>query len=467
MSEQNASNGASRLDPLGLLWRLAAAPQSLMLLLALLILALVLAHIIPQIPARATTDPLAWLATQSTYPEPVNRAIHALRLYDIYHAIWFHLLLALTGLILFVCLFESAELAWRASERVDWRQDDVSLFGPPALQARVRFPAPHQEMQDRLHHWSSQDRYRSTPVDTSAGMTWVLARRARLLWLRPLALAALLIVLAGLVVSGTWGWQNEDWMPAPGEKRPVGHGQPLTIQLESFQPPPLVQGLQHYQSHITWTRDDGSSQPGTTGFGHPAKLDGIAVRQIAYAPIAQLNAIDAEGRPLPLQANGSELSTLDTIEIALRSPDDRPVVYVPTLDLFLSLRFEPECEAQGPTLYVDQVQASGSGATTVGSIQRRGTLDSDDFQLEVNLTYRPVLRVDSRPGMVMVVGGLAVTLLSLTIGWLIEPRLFWLVLEPGKEGTTSIRFLIPPALRGNRWLIGLISHLRAELSHDP
>jgi hypothetical protein len=438
-----------------------------MLLLALIILALVLAHIIPQIPAQATTDPQAWLATQTTYPEPVNRAIHALRLYDIYHAIWFHFLLALTGLVLFVWLFDSAELAWRASQRPDWQQDDVVLFGPPALQGRVRLPATHHEIQDRLQHWISQNRYRSTPVDTSAGMSWVLDRRARFLWLRPLALAALLIALAGLVVLGTWGWQNEDWMPAPGEKRSVGHGKPLTIQLGSFQPPPFDPGLQHYQSHITWTRDDGSSQPGTAGFGRPTKLDGIAVRQIAYAPIAQLNVIDAQGRPLPLQANGSELSTLDTVEIVLRSPDDRPLVYVPTLDLFLSLRFEPQCEPRGPTLYVDQVEGSGSGATTVGSIQGRGTLDSDDFQLEMNLTYRPILRVDSRPGMVIVVGGLAVTLLSLTIGWLAEPQLFWLVLEPGKEGTTSIRFLIPPALRGNRWLTGLISHLHAELSHDP
>ena len=272
--------------------------------------------------------------------------------------------------------------------------------------------------------------------------------------------------LLGLVVAGTWGWQNEDWMPAPGEKRPVGHGQPFAIQLESFQPSPQEQSLQSYESRIIWIGEDGSSRTGTVGFGRPARLDGFAVRQVAYAPFVQLNAIDAEGLPLALQASGAEFSTLGAIEIALLAPEERPLVYLPTLDLFLALRFEPWCEAQVPALYVDQLQSGDSGTTAIGSVQERGTLDGDNFRLEVNLTYRPVLRVDSRPGMTLVVGGLVVAIGALAISWLIEPQLAWLVLEPGKEESSSIRLLVPPALRGNRWLSRLIGQLRTELPHD-
>ena len=466
MSEQNASNGASRFDPLGVLWRLAAAPQSLMLLLALVVVALVLAYTIPQIPSQATSNPEAWLATQSTNAGPLNRIVRALHLYDIYHAIWFHLLLAVTGLVIFVWLFDAAELAWRASGRAEWRAGDVALFGLPVGRARLLLPSPRRETQDRLQDWSRTSPYRCSMVTTSSDKSWVLGRRTYLLWLQPLALGALLLALVGLVIAGTWGWQNEDWMPAPGERRSVGHGQSVAIQLESFQPPPQEQSLQQYESHLTWTLQDGSSQAGTAGFGRPARLGGIAARQIDYAPIVQLTALDRDGNPLALQASGAELSTLGAVEIALLAPEEQPLVYLPTLDIFLGLRFEPWCQAQGPVLYVDQLQSGESGAAAIGSVQERGTLDTDDFRLEVNLTYRPVLRVDSRPGMALVVGGLLVAIVALTVGWLAEPQLVWLILEPGKEEVTSIRLLVPPVLRTNRGLSALISRLHRELSHD-
>jgi hypothetical protein len=112
------------------------------------------------------------------------------------------------------------------------------------------------------------------------------------------------------------------------------------------------------------------------------------------------------------------------------------------------------------------LQSGESGAAAIGSVQERGTLDTDDFRLEVNLTYRPVLRVDSRPGMGLVVGGLLVAIVALAVGWLAEPQLIWLILEPGKEEVTSIRLLVPPVLRTNRGLSALISRLHRELSYD-
>jgi hypothetical protein len=60
MAEQTP--GASRFEPLSALWRIFAAPLTLLILMGLLALILALGTLIPQIPARATVDPQAWLS---------------------------------------------------------------------------------------------------------------------------------------------------------------------------------------------------------------------------------------------------------------------------------------------------------------------------------------------------------------------------------------------------------------------
>ena len=63
MAEQ--TNDVSRFEPLSALWRILAAPLTLLILMGLLALALAASTLIPQIPVTFAEDPQAWLATQT------------------------------------------------------------------------------------------------------------------------------------------------------------------------------------------------------------------------------------------------------------------------------------------------------------------------------------------------------------------------------------------------------------------
>ncbi|MFN2225278.1 MAG: hypothetical protein ACK2UY_03205, partial [Anaerolineae bacterium] len=229
MAEETRIERESRPEPLSVLWRILAAPQTLLVLCGLLALVLALASVVPQIPPQALNDPQAWLATQ---PDPLGRRgsiIASLGLYHLYHSLALRLLLALTALVIFVRLVDAAELAWRASGHgaADW-----PTYAP---RVQVSSSLPIDELPERIGGFLGRHGYHYTRLSDQQPITWLASHRPALLWIRPLGYLALLLAGAGLAISGYWGWQDAAWRPLPGETHLVGHGTPYALRLDSFE----------------------------------------------------------------------------------------------------------------------------------------------------------------------------------------------------------------------------------------
>jgi hypothetical protein len=300
-------------------------------------------------------------------------------------------------------------------------------------------------------------------LPNGAPRSLMAGRRGPFLWAWPVALGAVLAALLGLAIAGNWGWQNEDWMPADGDELPVGHEQPLSIRLDSFGPPQDGGNLGEYRSQITWLPDGGTPERDVAIWGQPAEFQGIAVRQVGYVPIVQLSVLDATGHSLALQVGGEEPSTRGAAEVAFASVEDTPLVFLSDRDLFLALDFEPHCSDGEPALRVDLLGGGGQDKQTLGALQESGRVMGGGLQVDVSLAYRPILRVDYRPAMGVVVAGMALAVVALTAGWLASPRWVRLLVEPGQD-VTRIQILMPPTLRGNRWLPGLVAQLQEVLA---
>jgi cytochrome c biogenesis protein ResB len=242
MAEETPAQGASRLEPLSILWRILAAPQILLVCLGLLALALVLGALIPQIPLQARNDPLAWLAVQSGPFAPSIDPIRALHLYDLYHTLGFRLLLALTGLVLFVRATDATELAWRAARPAPWPSETFSFWGANAEQACAASPLAPETALPHIHEFLARHGFRPAKAGDLPLPNLVASRRPWALWAEPLVYVALLLALIGLVIGSTWGWQTADWQLAPGEARAVGHETGYNLRLPQ---PDHLAGGQH------------------------------------------------------------------------------------------------------------------------------------------------------------------------------------------------------------------------------
>jgi len=476
MAEEPETPGAPHLEPLSILWRVVAAPQTLMVLLGLIALALVAGSLIPQVPPQAVADPQAWLANQSGFFSRQSGLVRALGLFELYRSWWFRLLLTLTGLTLFVWTVEAAGLAclaWRlgrgheAAERwaAEGRSSAPSVPGPwfgYAPLAQIPSPLPVEETLSRLRDRLARSRYRWAGLSVP-GM--VAVRRGGALWAQPAAWAALLVALLGLWIVGTWGWQGGDWQPAPGEVRAVGPRFREKVRLEGFDLHLAGDGrLQDYRSEIAWLEGELVARRAVVRTGQPALFRGIAVRQVGYVPAVTIHGQDAAGHPLLIQAGGAETGTSGTAEIEFPSPEAEPLLYLPVQDLFLALTFEP-LDAEGrPALHLDLLQEGETERQPLAVLHGSGSVTAGDLRLELEVTYRPILRLDYRPAMGLVVGGLVLAVVALAIGQVASPRLVGLLVSAGEGNGSVIQLLVPAALKEGCWPEGLAARLGEALT---
>jgi len=470
MSDESPISKAAQIEPLSLLWRILAAPQTLMLLLGLLAVVLALSTLVPQIPTQALGNPDAWLATQSGLFAGGNGLLRALGLFDLYDAFWFRLLLALIVVTLAVWTGESADLAWHATGNSGFKPGDLALWGRSAPRVRFVSPLPPEETQADLGEALSRHGYRWQSLRGTIALNLVAGRRAFALWARPAACAATLLALAGAMVAAASGWQSEEWKPVAGESLAVGHGSSAAVRLDRLGLPLDVDGRTgQVRSTVSWLEAgrEGSTAVGedTVEPGQPARRRGVALRLLGYVPAVSLRGVDAAGRSLAFQAQDGvgQLGASGETQVIFSSPEDRPLLYVSDQDLFLALAYD-SAAAAGPVVHLDLVRGSGEGRRRIGSIRQSGSIAVDGLRIDAELSYRPVLRLDHRPGLGLGLAAAALALLSLIAGQIAAPQLAWIAVGPGEEGSSLVQILPLPHAGAEGWAGQLAEQLRGELN---
>jgi hypothetical protein len=185
---------------------------------------------------------------------------------------------------------------------------------------------------------------------------------------------------------------------------------------------------------------------------------------VGCLPTVRLCGLDETGKPLVLQTSDQEFGGPEGVEIVFPSAEAQPVVLIPSHDLVLALSFESLCAGGGPAVHVDLLRGGAIVPEPVGSLYESGSLDFDELQVDLEIVYRPLLRLDHRPGMGLVVGGLLLALIVLVATWLAPPALVWIAHGPGEEGAARVRALAPSGARASRWWLDLAGRLQEALA---
>ena len=455
---------ASHFEPLSRLWRILALPEVLMGLLGLLGASLLLATLIPQIPPQAIDDPQAWLAVQGGASGLSERLIRILGLFDIYHAGWFRLLLALSGLVLTIRLIESAEVAWRAAAPHRWSAAHFTLWGPRAPHHTFSIPLPGEETSVRLRQALSAQGFRWAAVGDAPTPSAVVGRRTIALWAWPLAYGALLIGLLGLAVGGGWGWSGEDWSAAPGTIRAIGHESNLAVRLDALET--TADGRPcDASATLTWLADEQTVATSQVRLGRPATHGGATVRLVGARPVVRVRGLDERGLPLTLQSGGPESHPAGEVELVFAPSQDPRFVLVPGKDLYLALRATPPASDGQITLSLTRLNDGDGTTDMLAYLHRSGTVVVDDVTLQIEMDFWPVLRFDHHSTTWVVLGLLLLAVTALAVAWASTPGLVWLALESTGEGQTTVHLLARPLIRGDRWWAALGERLREALTH--
>jgi hypothetical protein len=467
MAEENPAPNVSRREPLSIVWHIFAAPQTLLLLMGLMAVALALGSLIPQVVPQAVGESSAWPLVQPGSRASEEGLFAILGLADFYHSFWFRLLLIFSGLALFVRAVDSAELAWRVT-----RQRDLCSYRRPAWEAqasRLRLSASLdlETARDRIAQFLSRHGQTWTTVNTEPVATLTAWRRPGAFWARPLGYAGLLVAALGLIIIDGWGWQDGLWRPKPGESRSVGHNSPYVLRLESFDLESDGAGrLLGYSSRVAWLEDGLTVHNARAGVGHPATFGGVTVRTVGLVPVVTMRAWDSQGNLLPLETEGQDLRIRTEVEVPFLWPDEQPLVFMPGQDRFLLLAFEPRCGQAQPLLHVDLVREAGSEQVRLGSLTGSGELLGEDLQLDAALSYVPLVRLEHRPGMALLVAGLALALGALVGDWIAFPHLIWLVVELRSEDEVNIQLISLPGVRARHRLAQMTGRLQGVLADD-
>ena len=464
MAEQTET--VSRFEPLSALWRIIAAPRTLLILLGLLALALAAGTLIPQIPDAFAGDPQAWLAMQPGIWGQASGVLHVLGIHDLHSSLWFRALLVLLGLCLFVRIVDSTELAWRVTRRERWTPDRLAAWGAHPPQSELLLPFPLDETVEWVSAFMSECGFWSGAVSNLAVPSLVAVRRGFVFWTRPLAYASLLAALFAMAVAGFWGWDGESWRPQEGDEHAVGHGTPYSVRLDAF---PIVQSdgepVPEYSSRITWLEGDSAFEQDLVGAGRTSNHAGISLRQEGYVPAVRLRGWDDDGRPLMLETEGDVLGMTGEADIRFNSPEDQPLVLIPSQDLFLMLSFEPGCDGEGPALQISRISEGGSDQDVLGTLHESGPVSVDGLQFEVDLAFAPILRLVRYPAVGFVLVCLVVFLAVLITNWIAPPRLLWIAMARENEQSCLVRLLAIPGAGAQPWLSDLTG-LFQEALHD-
>jgi len=400
--EQTTASGPRR-DILDALWRIGSAGTTRLVLLVLLALSVALGTLLPQLPVTAAADPAManrWLSTIATRYGTWGTLLRAINLFDIAHAFWFRLLLALLAFHLLLCAVEVIQTAWAAlgSHR------HPPPFPPDVSHVRwLSLPPPLHEAVAIVQSQLAARRLRVlVEAEETAVSAQLYADRARFGVLGSLlSNVGALFLLMALFINSVLGWQTADLLLAPGQETALGHGTGLNLRL-------VTAASAADRGRLLFLGASGEAVERPLAFAHPALYGGISVHQTGDGPALMVRGEDEAGRPLALQPLAAEGTAAETVSLIFDQPQAERHLTVPARNLALRLvayTTSPGSQADHPTFLL-QVYRGGSSEPILDTLISEGsTLEVNGARLEFMPERYAVLQVIHAPGLPLLLAG--------------------------------------------------------------
>jgi hypothetical protein len=413
-----------RPDPIGRFgaagWRWLASPVVLQAILALLLVATLLAGVLPQTTPQAGADEARWrLEARARWGRAFDVA-EALGVHDVYDSLPYRLLLAALGITAAVRLVGLWAPRW-------------SLPPRHGLSTR-RINEPAQAEGDAsLARALDAEGLRLVPLGAQDGLRYsaIADRPARRALAGLVYLGVVLLLTAGLM-ERRLGWEGPVVEVALGEEGALDPAAGLAARLDQIEvrgtPGPNRRLLADFS---LW--EDGSERDGVrVGPGRPAATGPYLVYLLGQGPAARVEAEGAGGERLPLTWIGGAVTAGDTVRVRFPAAEQEQVVALSGTDRLLEMVHYPSLAAEGidgPVIHALLREGADGEVLAEGLVTEAGVLDGGDLRVRLTIEYYVRVRAEREPHLPVAALG-ALALLAGVLGQALwPPRRGWLVTE--------------------------------------
>lgn len=269
-------------------WRWFGRVDLAALLIALVLLALALASCFPQLTPAVSDDPdrlAGWQASIHTRYGALADWLLAAGLLRFPSSSWFLLLIGLLLAFTLICLVQRWPTVWRRALR-PWSSDANLVFDQAAQRAQLT-PPPGVAVAPLIKETLQRHNYHVRSLMRDANEI-IVARRNRLAGLGTLANhVAVPLLLAGALLTGFEGWQEEVLVPPFGAVT-LRHASDLRLADAQFAILRYPDGsVADYRAAFSLSSGNGAAERHSVRVNHPARHAQVSFYLRGYQETAQ------------------------------------------------------------------------------------------------------------------------------------------------------------------------------------
>lgn len=433
---------------IGRVWHFFTSVRLALVLILLITAAVLAGTLLDQASPSVISDPALyaqWLARAETrYGVFPTKVFDFFDLFNVFHTMWFRLLIGLLTVNIIVCSLNRWKGIWRTAFPPRIRMTDA-FFQHARFNARYVMDEPAEAAAATVKKGLKRARYRIS-TQAEAGSVAMYADRNRFSRFGTfISHLSLVLLLAGTVVGGIWGLSDPEFIVPEGMTRDVGLGTGLSVRLEHFTDEYWIEGPpKDFRSDLVIFKDGQEVKRGTARVNSPLRYGGIRFFQSFFGQTAVMTVKAKDGTslydgPVPLAWQtregdrpvgsftlGSE--DLEVWVIGPRSGEDDPLV--PAGEMRVEV-YENSSGALRTAVNLSQ-----------GTEQDVGGLDYT-FVRETRFTG---LSVSKDPGLNIIWVASALMIIGMVMLFYMPHRRLWASCKEMPDGKTEVRL----AMTGQR-----------------
>ena len=397
------TTGPRQRDVLDALWRLFSSPYLTLALAVAVALALLVAAALPQQPEAAHSDAVLrsqWLALVHRRYPTTGETLLAVGALNVFHALWFRLLIALLVFNLCLGLINLAETVWQSRHSLAVRRPE-SFFAEENSTVSLTTSLPWDEALGRTRRALAATLARPREEHAQEVAYFHADSGPWPLWGALALHVGVLLLIAGGLVSGRFAWQTEAIRLGVGQQAAV-HGTRYVLRLDDMA---VEDG--DFRAGVVLLEGGEEARRGVITSWRPLRGGGLTVRGVGYGPAVVVRATDNTGQPLMLQSFVEEAEPSRSVYLSFGAPGEERHFAVLERGLVVRLVLIARGDADaGPSFHVQAYQGNSVEPVFDGTLVASDQVEiAGDYYL-VDVEHYALLQARHDPGQGIVILGL-------------------------------------------------------------
>jgi cytochrome c biogenesis protein len=427
-------------DFVGRVWHFFTSVRLALVLILLLTASVMAGTLLDQAPPSVIADPASyaqWLTQARTKYGVWTNIFDFLQLFNVFHAFWFRLLIGLLTANIIVCTVNRWRGIWSTVFGTRVRMGDA-FFQHARYNACLDAAMPASAAAERVKRALSRSHYRVVTEAAPESVAIYADRNRFSKFGTTLSHLSIVLILAGTIVGGIWGFRDSGFIVPEGTTRELGLGTHISVGLEHFTDEYYLEGPpKDFRSDIVIYDNGVEVKRGTIRVNSPMSYKGISFHQAFYGQTAVMDVKDPAGKALYSSGVPLAWQTRDGSRPVgnFTLPEQNLVVYV----------IGPKSGENDPMVPAGEMRVEiyrqDSDATVAVDNLSQGTPKelaglNFTFQREQRFTG---LKVVKDPGVNIIWAASALMVLGLVMLFYFPHRRLWALVKSRPDGTAEVR----------------------------